>query len=85
MTATILNSIGAWAAGIGAVLIAGAAAYFKIRDGGKQAAKREARERDHARANEIRRRVDAAKKRADADDRPVNERLRELGGLRDGD
>ncbi|MCP3947349.1 hypothetical protein [Herbaspirillum sp.] len=85
MIDTLLGSVGTWFVGMVMVLIGGAATYFKIRDGGKKAAKREAKERDHDRANEIRRRVDAAKKRADADDRPVNERLRELGGLRDGD
>ncbi len=85
MTATILSSIGTWIAGIGIGLIAVVAAYLKIRDGGKQAAQREAKERDNDSADEIRRRVDAAKRQLAADDRHVDERLRELGGLRDGD
>ena len=57
---------------------------LKVRQGAKEAVGRMER-KDQAHADEIKAKVTKARKRAGADERPINERLRELDGFRPGD
>lgn len=57
--------------------------YLAGRRAGAQGAKKQASEKDRKNARAIEDRADAARKRAAADRRPIDERLRDLEGFRD--
>jgi hypothetical protein len=87
-----LGLIWAWLSGsragrmagmLGAVAVALLLAWGRGRRAGEQAARDAAAKADHRRANDVRQRVDGARRSDALDDHSADERLREAGRLRD--
>lgn len=75
----LLSPIGRWLSAIGAAIAALAGVYlFGRREGAQRA-----READYQRGREIRESADEILRKHDGDFRPVDERLRSKGHLRD--
>jgi hypothetical protein len=85
-------SLFTWLAGtrLGRAIAAGGAfiailggVYLRGRLTGSQRAKRKAKEIDHAAAKKVTERADDALRRVDGDNRPVDDKLGDIGGFRD--